>query len=109
MEAVFEAYVAKTLRTLIKEGFYLRTQASAQKLVTHCVDEKEREKRDIFPLKPDLMIEKGNESICVLDTNWKPIDLKSQNNNVWVWTKVPQCQRQIDPDLSSNRKVQISN
>ncbi|EOD77324.1 hypothetical protein D515_03988 [Grimontia indica] len=75
MEAVFEAFVAKTLRSQLESGFSLRLQAHAEKLVTHHVET--REPRDLFTLKPDLMVEKDGSPTCVLDTKWKRINPES--------------------------------
>uniref|UniRef100_UPI003F5897C3 5-methylcytosine restriction system specificity protein McrC n=1 Tax=Vibrio cholerae TaxID=666 RepID=UPI003F5897C3 len=77
MEAVFEAFVAKTLRSQLHDGFALRTQARAEKLVTHHLET--GHPRDLFTLKPDLMIEKDGSPICVLDTKWKRINPESTN------------------------------
>ncbi|WP_262360651.1 McrC family protein, partial [Vibrio cholerae] len=77
MEAVFEAFVAKTLRSQLQDGFSLRTQARAEKLVTHHLEN--RNPRDLFTLKPDLMIEKDGSPTCVLDTKWKRINPESTN------------------------------
>ncbi|RXJ71673.1 restriction endonuclease [Veronia nyctiphanis] len=78
MESVFEAFVAKTLQDQLQNGFSLRTQTRAEKLVTHHVETNNQ--RDLFTLKPDLMIEKDGKPICILDTKWKRIDSKSINN-----------------------------
>ncbi|EMC4026266.1 McrC family protein [Vibrio cholerae] len=77
MEAVFEAFVAKTLRSQLHDGFSLRTQARAEKLVTHHVAT--GHPRDLFTLKPDLMIEMDGSPTCVLDTKWKRINPESTN------------------------------
>ena len=75
MEVVFEAYVAKILRSQIKEGFSVRAQSCAKTLVVHHIA---NEKRGMFTLKPDLIIEKSGEALCVLDTKWKRIDSSSK-------------------------------
>ncbi|PSV14003.1 McrC family protein [Photobacterium leiognathi] len=77
MEAVFEAFVAKTLQSQLHDGYSLRTQARAEKLVTHHVET--GNSRDLFTLKPDLMIEKAGSPTCVLDTKWKRINPESTN------------------------------
>ncbi len=77
MEAVFEAFVAKTLRSQLHDGFSLRTQARAEKLVTHHLET--GHPRDLFTLKPDLMIEMDGSPTCVLDTKWKRINPESTN------------------------------
>ncbi|WP_420791209.1 McrC family protein [Enterovibrio gelatinilyticus] len=75
MESVFEAFVAKTLRNQLKDGLTLHTQARDEKLVTHHVESSKQ--RDLFILKPDLMIEKEGVPLCVLDTKWKRINPQS--------------------------------
>ncbi|MEL6115329.1 McrC family protein [Photobacterium sp. SP02] len=75
MESVFEAFVAKTLRNQLQNGFSLQTQACAEKLVTHHFESDKH--RDLFTLKPDLMIEKDGTPTCVLDTKWKRINPES--------------------------------
>lgn len=75
MELVFESFVAKTLRSQLPTAYSLRTQAKTEKLVTHHLGAGKQ--RDLFTLKPDLMIEKGGEQVCVLDTKWKRINPES--------------------------------
>lgn len=67
MEAVFESYVESVLKTKMADGQQLRGQVSAQHLVKH-------KQRNMFNLKPDLMIYKDKTPLVVLDTKWKLID-----------------------------------
>ena len=73
MEAVFEAFVAQELRKQLKDGFHLRTQSTRLSLVKY-------NDKTLFTLKPDLMIEQHNEVKYVLDTKWKLLDAKDEQN-----------------------------
>lgn len=75
MESVFESFVAKTLRSQLPTAYSLRTQAKTEKLVIHHLGSDKQ--RELFTLKPDLIIEKGDEQVCVLDTKWKRINPES--------------------------------
>lgn len=72
MEAVFESYVAKLLRQQVSTDFRLRAQVQSQTLVQHG-------EQNWFRLKPDLVIEKNNETKVVLDTKWKLLDQSKDN------------------------------
>ncbi|MGL5666373.1 MAG: McrC family protein [Shewanella sp.] len=72
MEAVFESYVASVLRSQLCEDATLTTQASSKYLVTHHA-------RQQFQLKPDLLITTSEQSLIVLDTKWKILDLESHH------------------------------
>ena len=78
MEAVFESYVASILNKHPLEGLSLKIQASSKYLVKH------KSKRR-FQLKPDLLLRYTNginkgKSACVLDTKWKLINQKDEDN-----------------------------
>jgi 5-methylcytosine-specific restriction enzyme subunit McrC len=78
MEAVFESYVASILNKHPLEGLSLKIQASSKYLVKH------KSKRR-FQLKPDLLLRYTNginkgKSVCVLDTKWKLINQKDEDN-----------------------------
>jgi 5-methylcytosine-specific restriction enzyme subunit McrC len=74
MESAFESYVAQTLRKRLKEDYHLRTQARGKYLVRH-------NDKNMFLLKPDLVIEQAGKPICVLDTKWKRISGNDSANN----------------------------
>ena len=74
MEAVFESYVAQTLRKQLPNGYHLRTQARGKYLASH-------NDKNMFLLKPDLMIEQEGKPICVLDTKWKRINGNDSANH----------------------------
>lgn len=64
MELVFEAFVAKHLRSQLARGLKLATQAQQHSLVTH-------QGRQWFRMKPDLVVREGSKARIVLDTKWK--------------------------------------
>ncbi|WP_217521090.1 McrC family protein [Vibrio metschnikovii] len=72
MERVFESYVASVLRHELPVEIELKTQASSRYLLTHY-------DRGQFQLKPDLLITKPDNSMFVLDTKWKLLDLDAYN------------------------------
>lgn len=72
MEAVFESFVAKTLRNQLNDEFELKEQAQNEKLVAHGKDQ-------YFQLKPDLLIKDATTNIAVLDTKWKVIEPSKSN------------------------------
>ncbi|KJF92279.1 McrC family protein [Photobacterium angustum] len=75
MEAVFESYVASVLRKQLSYEVELITQASSKYLVTH-------KSRNQFQLKPDLLISKPDNSLIVLDTKWKILDLEAHHYGI---------------------------
>lgn len=72
METLFEAYVAKHLRTQIGTERNLKTQEKSQHLVSH-------NNQNWFNLKPDLMVESDGKNHLVLDTKWKRLDTTKNN------------------------------
>lgn len=71
MEVVFEAYVAQVLSQQLPNHLQLRTQVASKRLAVHV---KENSSKELFLLKPDLLIEKDAKPIYVLDTKWKLIN-----------------------------------
>lgn len=67
METVFESYVESVLQQQISNEFTLRGQVQQQYLVSH-------NNKNMFNLKPDLVIYKDKQVHAVLDTKWKLID-----------------------------------
>jgi 5-methylcytosine-specific restriction enzyme subunit McrC len=69
MEAVFEAFVARSLPRQLVLGSILKSQLATKHLVRH-------NSADWFRLKPDLLIkcEHTSEYQVLLDTKWKLID-----------------------------------
>ncbi|MDD1795535.1 McrC family protein [Enterovibrio sp. ZSDZ42] len=68
MEQLFEAYVARVLAGQLGQGYELVTQAQSKSLVRHVVGDNAKE---MFALRPDLVIKQSNETKAVLDTKWK--------------------------------------
>jgi 5-methylcytosine-specific restriction enzyme subunit McrC len=66
MEKLFERYVEAKLRRQLPAPYSLKAQASNQSLCTH------QDKR-LFQLRPDLLIQRGQQTCLVLDTKWKRI------------------------------------
>jgi 5-methylcytosine-specific restriction enzyme subunit McrC len=69
MEAVFEAYVARVLKTQLNKAYSLATQVRTQYLAKH-------DNGDYANLRPDMLIKTKDKSIVVLDTKWKLISGK---------------------------------
>lgn len=67
MEQLFERYVAIKLRRQLPAPFLLKEQVSSKYLLRH-------NEKDIFRLKPDLLITNGKMPICIADTKWKLLD-----------------------------------
>jgi len=67
MEAVFESYVESILKKQMPDGLQVRGQVRSEYLVSH-------KNKDMFNLKPDLVIYKEQKIHAVLDTKWKLID-----------------------------------
>lgn len=77
MEAVFESYVASSLKKTLPDNFSLKTQTRSSFLASYS-------NTKYFTLKPDLLIQQHLDSTIslnhmVLDTKWKLIDT-SQNS-----------------------------
>ncbi|MCZ4295033.1 McrC family protein [Vibrio sinaloensis] len=67
MEAVFESFVSITLERQRLSCFQLRTQSKQTHFVMHGESQ-------WFQLKPDLIVQKSEQNIAVLDTKWKLIN-----------------------------------
>ena len=72
MERLFENYVAQCLETQLVEPWQLKTQSTSKYLCHHQPVNTEKP-RDMFQLRPDLMLVKG-DTRQVMDTKWKLID-----------------------------------
>lgn len=70
MERLFEQHVAKQLKNQLEPGASLRTQVASHTFCRH-------DGSHIFRLKPDLLIERGEEK-WVLDTKWKRVDASAR-------------------------------
>jgi len=82
MERIFEDYVTHSLRLNIgsyfPESCTLSTQVNKRSLVDNHID------KPIFNLRPDLLIQKEGENICVMDTKWKLIDSSDRSNKYGI-------------------------
>ena len=77
MEVVFEAYVAQVLHKQLPSHLQLRTQIASRRLAVHV---KESSSKELFVLKPDLLIEHNTTPVYVLDTKWKLVDGTDASN-----------------------------
>ena len=82
MERIFEDYVAHCLRLNLNEHFAagctLKTQAAKYSLV------EEHNDSSIFKLKPDLLVIKDKQTVCVMDTKWKLLDSSDRKNKYGI-------------------------
>ncbi|MBH2729218.1 McrC family protein [Serratia marcescens] len=72
MEKLFEKYVEVSLRSHMRKGSQLVSQACSQYLLEHTVDNSDKPQA-MFWLKPDLLLSTSNGA-QTLDTKWKLID-----------------------------------
>ncbi|QGY33171.1 McrC family protein [Pantoea cypripedii] len=72
MEQLFEKYVGVSLRSHIRKGSQLVSQARSQYLLEHTVGNS-HQPQAMFLLKPDLLLRTSNGA-QTLDTKWKLID-----------------------------------
>lgn len=73
MEKLFERYVEYNLRQQMRSPYSLRPQAQSQSLCIH-------KGKDIFQLRPDLLIQEGQKNVLILDTKWKLISVFDSEN-----------------------------
>jgi 5-methylcytosine-specific restriction enzyme subunit McrC len=78
MERIFEDYVAHRLRPKLDPGCTLKTHSAKYSLV------EEHNGNTIFKLKPDLLILKDDETVCVMDTKWKLLDASDHRNKYGI-------------------------
>lgn len=74
MEKLFERYVELTLRKKLPAPLILKSQARSQWLCRH-------KDKNMFQLKPDLMIQIKTTPIVILDTKWKLISCDNPEKN----------------------------
>ncbi|MBU9822915.1 McrC family protein [Rahnella sp. BCC 1045] len=74
MEVVFESFVAQTIADELPPGLTVKSQFSGLSLVRH-------QEKDLFSLRPDLVIQKGvpAKNNLVMDTKWKLINGNMRN------------------------------
>jgi 5-methylcytosine-specific restriction enzyme subunit McrC len=73
MEKLFERYVEVKLRKQLPAPFFLKRQAASKSLCTH-------RGKGIFQLKPDLLIQRRQETVLLLDTKWKRLSSTDTEN-----------------------------
>jgi 5-methylcytosine-specific restriction enzyme subunit McrC len=73
MEKLFERYVEVQLRKELPASFTMKSQAHSEYLCT-------QNGKDIFQLRPDLLIKEGNVTRWVLDAKWKLISTSEVEN-----------------------------
>jgi 5-methylcytosine-specific restriction enzyme subunit McrC len=73
MEKLFERYVESRLRKQLPVPYTLKAQGASHSLCTH------QDKR-MFQLRPDLLIQRGQQTCLVLDTKWKRISASDTEN-----------------------------
>lgn len=67
MNELFEKYIARTLRRQLRgSGF----EVSIQDVRFHLVSDLQTKQR-LFRLRPDIVVRRGKEVCCVVDTKWK--------------------------------------
>lgn len=69
MNELFEAYIAILLEEIVDRPVYAQDQR-------HCLFKNEKTNRDIFQLKPDVVI--GDEDQIIIDTKWKRVFSKEE-------------------------------
>jgi 5-methylcytosine-specific restriction enzyme subunit McrC len=67
MEKLFERYVEICLRKHLKAPYNIKAQAASQSLCEH-------KSKDMFQLRPDLLVMNKEQALIILDTKWKLID-----------------------------------
>ncbi|CAM3319181.1 Restriction endonuclease [Helicobacter labetoulli] len=127
MEKLFESFVSFWLKKCAKD-FKVKTQESSKYLLQDKEDkDKDEEDKDIFCLKPDIIM-RGKDRIIIVDTKWKipdsSIDEKkcgiSQNDLYQMWAYAskyrlessnvsvvliyPQCERTKELEKSCRNK-----
>ena len=73
MEKLFERYVEVMLSKQLPRPYRLKPQAATHSLCTHMG-------KNIFKLRPDLLLQRGNDTVAVLDTKWKLISGNDREN-----------------------------
>jgi 5-methylcytosine-specific restriction enzyme subunit McrC len=66
MEKLFERYLEVQLRKQLPAPYTLKSQASSLSLCKHG-------DRDMFQLRPDLLVQQNHKNVLVLDAKWKLI------------------------------------
>jgi 5-methylcytosine-specific restriction enzyme subunit McrC len=73
MEKLFERYVEVKLRRELPPPYTLNRQAKSRFLCTH-------EGKNLFQLRPDLLIQSDQKTVLILDTKWKLLSAADTGN-----------------------------
>lgn len=74
MDKLFEAYVAHQIKSNLPVGYSLKTQMSKNYLAT-------QGEKQVFQLRPDLVLYRDKSPIAILDTKWKLINQSQTYEN----------------------------
>jgi 5-methylcytosine-specific restriction enzyme subunit McrC len=73
MEKLFERYVEVKLRQELPTSYTLTGQAKSEFLCTH-------QDKKLFQLRPDLVVQRYQKTVMVLDTKWKLLSAADREN-----------------------------
>ena len=81
---VQESYVANKLKQLINKQISIKIQDESHRIFDKCEVGGNEEKKytTLFKLKPDIVVEKENETI-ILDTKWKELKNPKENKAIY--------------------------
>ena len=84
METIYESYVANKLKQLINKQISIKIQDESHRIFDKCEVGGNEEKKytTLFKLKPDIVVEKENETI-ILDTKWKELKNPKENKAIY--------------------------
>ena len=84
METIYESYVANKLKQLINKQISIKIQDESHRIFDKCEVGRNEEKKytTLFKLKPDIVVEKENETI-ILDTKWKELKNPKENKGIY--------------------------
>ena len=84
METIYESYVANKLKQLINKQISIKIQDESHRIFDKCEVGGNEEKKytTLFKLKPDIVLEKENETI-ILDTKWKELKNPKENKGIY--------------------------
>ena len=82
MERLFEDYVAhwlkKKIETYFVKGAVLKIQSSNYSLI------EKHNGKEVFKLKPDFVVQDGEQTVCVMDAKWKRIDSSNREKRYGI-------------------------
>jgi 5-methylcytosine-specific restriction enzyme subunit McrC len=74
MEKLFEAFVLRTIRKAVADDIRIQYQASSLHFVQH-------QNESWFNLRPDILLNRLDKTVVVLDTKWKLLNSSDENEN----------------------------